>query len=1134
MKNTPQPSPWIKPALVLVTSGLLGLVQSEAALTLHYNFESIVDVTADPVVNLVPGTDGVITNSGKVQLIENTIVTVGANRYILGKGLRFTSGDGDTLLAGHVNTGLTPAALGMVNGTTTNRPYTAMAWVNFANQTQDNMVFGQNQADGNIFHLGSRDANYHSGHWGDDVSAGTTKPNTWHHVAWINRADNQQEIYEDGVLVAGPGAGGTQGGLSTANMLIGTTGGSIGSLVGALDEVKIFGDVVMTPAQIQAERINGLPLYTLASVSSAKLDNIAFTFTLTDLGVVSVVNPATVTLEIDGAAVTPTSVNKAAGIITVIYNVPSIYLSASAHPYIISAKDQTNPAIPNITANGTLTAPVLPLVIPGPAGTPGTWKLREHRDGSIAGSTFAGINALAALAATDPEPADNIVFDGTVPVLNHAEPGDQGNRGNFNNDLPYIGHIEGVADNSIAFLGKTQLVVAAAGPQTFSIHSDDGFAFRISGGPSGNTSRFVSSNKNALTNGIDPADPQTIFFQGGTGDSATTGVYNFTAPGTYELLFVSVDGFGGSFFEVASAPGSFRWDRDTTTWTLVGNPNDPTVLAVPFSPRWITNVPGPLGEAGKFGIRTYFSANSVDNLQQTSDFLNTTVRTPEDGDNLTFDILRSSLNARDNGSTNAAQGVIPGDDLINGIPGAPQVTTPPGDQGNNRVVTVAKGRVTVPTSNFYTFWARGDDGFLLRIKAASGPNPAFKRASTGDPNQGAGRFEMSNLSELFFQDGTGDSDTRGIIFLAAGQYDLEYIQWEGTGGFWYELSAAEGEYPHGTEPSQGWKLVGYDGPAAVSVPGLAAPGWTVESSTPGRPEFVFTIAGAEAAIDATLADVTAPAAKTSIWPIINFDDPQSGGGGNLNPNNAWPLNTSADDNNYAMRATATLNITSAGTYNLGFQGDDGGYMDITGPGNPVWSSILETNHPAEATLTEAVPGSGLNNRLRVEVGTGNSRTLGTINLAVGSYTIKTLMYEGTGGSWWEIIGAKAPAEPQLPYPLLQAGPDRTVTFADVLLLVAPPAPETIPVTNFTYNPATGAFSLTFVSTASVNYQLEYSTTMEGGAAGTPEKWNIAPGLPTAGAAGTTTITGNISGLQTGAGGVLPAGAPRAFLRVRRL
>jgi hypothetical protein len=97
------------------------------------------------------------------------------------------------------------------------------------------------------------------------------------------------------------------------------------------------------------------------------------------------------------------------------------------------------------------------------------------------------------------------------------------------------------------------------------------------------------------------------------------------------------------------------------------------------------------------------------------------------------------------------------------------------------VVTVAKGRINIPTTGTYTFWAQGDDGFLLRIKGVNGaPNPKWSRATQGG-NDGAGRFEMSNPNELFFENGTGNSDTRGIITLNAGEYDLEYLHWEGGG-----------------------------------------------------------------------------------------------------------------------------------------------------------------------------------------------------------------------------------------------------------------------------------------------------------------------------------------------------------------
>ena len=946
-------------------------------------------------------------------------------------------------------------------------------------------------------------------------------------------------IYLDGVLIAtvnvtdgitdtytsfASDATNTEGGFSFSLRVAGTLpGGSPGDVKVLVPVPAIMAGVHTLAVSVHnsgtASSDMGLllelsALDLVATVTEAKLDNSGYRFTIVD-DPASVVQTGSITLDIDGALVTPTSITKTAGVTSVFYAATGLP-PGSNHTYALAAKDQNNATI---TGSGTVRSPYFPTAaLPGPSGSPGMWGMREYRNGTGWGSGLdVAVTEAAALPAVDPDPLDGSIVDGSAPVINHTDPEQAGTGGNFNNDLPFIGNLPDTDDN-VMVIAKTQIVITAAGPVTYSVHSDDGMALRISGGPpAGAGSKFVSFSGGGL---IDQGDTQTLVFPGFTGDSNTRGVYNFTAPGTYDVQFVAFEGAGGSSWEVASAPGTFTADRDTNTWTLLGNPNNPAVLAVPFQPRWITNPPGIPGTAGKFGARTYFSADTVDNLQQVSDFLRDTTRTPEDGDNLTFDILRSSLNARDPGSTNAAQGTILGDDLVNEDPNAPQ-------GANDRVVTVAKGRITVPAASVYTFWARGDDGFLLRLKAVSGPNPVFKRATNGDPNQANGRFEMSNPNELFFDGGTGDSNTRGIIFLAAGQYDIEYLQWEGVGGFWYELTAAVGEFPHGTEPPQGWRLVGYQTPATtIVVPGLAAPGWSVETSLPDTATGALgTITAAEALIDV---DKT-----TTTWAVLNFTDPESGNNGSFTPNNPFPRNTAADDNNYAMRATGNLVIAQAGVYNLGFQGDDGGYMDITGPGNPVWTSVVETNHPLQAVITESVPGSGVNNRLQVEVGTGNSRTIGNITLAAGTYSIKTLVFEGGGGSWWEVIGAKAPVSTGFNYPLLVQGAGSTVTDFDMLILVSSAA-ETIPVTNFTANPATGAYSLTFVSTAGATYQLEYSTNMEAGAAGTPQKWNVAPGPTIVGAAGTTTLNANLTALYPANGGVLPAGSPRAYLRVRRL
>ncbi len=1109
----------------LSTLGVVGLTSPIwGDLTLHYNFEDLTGISeGDPVTNLgSSGVDGIITNQDKVALTTGHIVTVGATRYLLGKSLDFVSIDAEGASAGHIDTGSLPEDLGMTNGATWNRDYTAMAWVNFRSTVGDNMVFGQVPTE--ALHLGSRNGFFHSGHWGDDIGPDqginiATPINSWHHITFVNQGQTQS-IYQDGVLVVGPGATGANANNALGNILIATAFDN-GSFVGGLDEVKIFGDQALTVEEIQAEMTSGLTLYNLAAPSLAELTNAGYRFQFTD-SPSSTVNTATVLLQIDGAAVTPTVV-KEGGVTTVTYVATPSPIPGTTHTYSLTAKDQTNT---DISSNGSLRAPYFPAApLPGPAGGEGFWGMREVQVTEGWGATLeAAVQYLMELPETaDPDDESIVIVDAAnVPVVNHSDPDNSPNKGNFNNDFPLLSDQEGVDDNQLLSLSKTRLVVPAAGEYTFAARSDDGFGLRVTGGPVGNTGRFTAYYGNGT---IDTSDPQTLAHPAPTGDSTTRGVYTFSAPGTYDVTFVAYEAAGGAFWELAWAPGHHPRERDTGSWSLVGNPNDPAVTAIPFTPRWPTELPGPLGGAGTWGIRTYLDAEAVDTLQQTMDFLANTDRTPADGDDLTLDVQSPFLNARDPDNTGVS-GHLPDDvDFPGNLPG-----------DDDRLVTVAKGRLQVDAAGPYTFSFRGDDGFLFRLKGVNGPNPIFKRVTRSNSADVNGRFEMSNPNEVFFEVGTGDSDTRGIIELAAGVYDAEYVHWEGAGGFWYEVGVVAGEHPHdgGTTPL--WRALGGEGvTGTLTAPGLADPGWTVESATPGRPEFAFTIDGGEAAIDATLADDTAPAAKTSTWDVINFTDPEAGAEGSYSPSNPWPLNTPADDNNYAMRATGSLVITAAGEYHLGFQGDDGGYLIINGPGNPQWSEIVFSNHADLAMIVEEVPDSGINNAIRLEVGTGNSHTVGSITLEPGTYTLKAFVYEGGGGSWWELFGRQASAVPTS-YPLLARGPGSVMEPIGLRLVDPNAAPgETLVVTSFTFDAATGQFSLTIESTAGDTYALEYTNGLQpAGEPASPAKWNVAPGFGAVASGGaTTTINGNVSALLTTGGGLLPEGSV-AFFRVRRL
>jgi len=224
----------------------------------YYNFEGnpLGLLSNNAVIDNVVGADGTYhtgTAGGSGTIVNGGVVS-GGN---LGRSLTLTPfADGnDNLLAPNIDTGFTAAALNI--GTAT--AYTAMAWVNFANQTGDNMVFGQVQTvpgTTQVLHLGSRNTQYWDGHWADDINSGAvnTATNAWHHVAWTNTDTGTQTIYVDGALVnSGPGdnAGGPTVGqmVTTLNVAIGTSGNG-GSFNGSVDEIKIY-DQVLTQAQIQ-------------------------------------------------------------------------------------------------------------------------------------------------------------------------------------------------------------------------------------------------------------------------------------------------------------------------------------------------------------------------------------------------------------------------------------------------------------------------------------------------------------------------------------------------------------------------------------------------------------------------------------------------------------------------------------------------------------------------------------------------------------------------------------------------------------------------------------------------------------------------------------------------------------------
>jgi len=264
-----------------------------------------------------------------------------------------------------------------------------------------------------------------------------------------------------------------------------------------------------------------------------------------------------------------------------------------------------------------------------------------------------------------------------------------------------------------------------------------------------------------------------------------------------------------------------------------------------------------------------------------------------------------------------------------------------------------------------------DDGFALRIRGQNWVSVS-----------GTGQFAPGGTDIITYQYGTGDANTRGVIDLAVGEYDLDFLFFEDGGGAFVELYAAKGEYANDADAAK-WQLVGANG---LRVPGVSTAGWTVAYSQPGGTA-LNSVAEAEAEL------VGAPTV-TGV-PKIQYADPEAAGGtqaGSL----PFPNDTAADDNDFAILGEAQLVIPADGTYYFGFQGDDGGYLQIVGQ---TWDRIVATSNGGLGVIN--------GDRIQFDANTGDSYTVGAITLAQGTYTIRTLFWERGGGGYHWVFGSAA-------------------------------------------------------------------------------------------------------------------------------
>jgi hypothetical protein len=968
------------------TSTLVLATPAVADPVVAYTFDNVVGSGGGtPVPNsgtlatagtLVTGAGGQTPN-----IVQGPIVAVAGNFFdmksVLNLGDASYNEGWSQADAPWLNTNFDQKTLG-VTGTTYNtfHTYTMMAWVKWDATAPasggDTMVFGNTASTHGFLHNGARNGQYHTGHWGDDVTGGTIDPTAWHHVTWVNQFDQQQSIYVDGVRIVGPGSNAI-GDLDPDAILAVGTSGNGGGFHGQLDDVKIFNRQV-DASQILAERSRTLAVPSditmVSSVGTTVGDEFVVTMILKDapgVGARAVVIAQITNVNFGAGAATSFTATKVGDLTTIVARKLGYIPGQNVYAmHVIGTDSLAGPYDVTQNVTGPIFPPVANITAPFSTDPAKPWGVREYSTSPANGTQAVGI------VLTNAGP----FVDANSAVINFVDADVPGVGGDFNNNMPFPGNSVGADDNHV-IAGKIKITVAAAGPYTFNVHTDDGFGMKITGVP---TTNIYGGSL------VDPVDASAVI---NTGVADSRIVYNFPAAGTYDLLFTSFDSGGGGSAEISWALGTTDSnDERNLPWSLVGNPADPSVPA-PTS-AFPLNLPGLAGQNGKWGVRSYptLGFENVNTLAEAMTFLvqpEVACWSATSGRAGVADLQASELNFKDPTSHPGQVGVVLGSKPVPG-------DTPADD---DRVVTVARCRITVATAGEYTFNSHSDDGFLLRVKAVSGPNPFFRRVT------GFGTRTMSAPNEMSYGIG-GAVDTRGIMALAAGQYDLEYVHWEGVGGYFYQLTVAAGAFldNFGANGTENWVPVGHAASSVALIQPTVESPWDVASSLPGNAGIAanFNTAAITAAEAALLPAITPLSA-------LNFTDPQTNGlaPGRFGADANWPNDTGADDDNYSIKGSGYLHIVEEGLYIIGYEGDDGGYLTLD----------LPTGHPGFINLVENLTGAGViesvspdnRNKLRTEVGTGNSRTSALIYLTPDDYPITTLVYEGGGGSYWEVFGA---------------------------------------------------------------------------------------------------------------------------------
>jgi hypothetical protein len=437
--------------------------------------------------------------------------------------------------------------------------------------------------------------------------------------------------------------------------------------------------------------------------------------------------------------------------------------------------------------------PAAPLDIPAPTG--GNWSVRNYHGGGNVPTLRSAFELVA-------NPGAAVLTDASSPVVNFRDPQNAGADGIFRNNIPFPMEVTvpGVDDNQFVTVGRYEFVAAAAGDYSFAVTADDGFAFRMLGGP-----HLINGAGPANNNsGIDPID-STAFLNTNANDEVSYGVYRVAAPGTYTVEVVQVEQSGGASLEVAWAQGNHNTRNTTSAWRLLGNDADASLpIAAPILPDNLFDALPP-APATYWSTRFFYPGTTVGNLQTAFTVMQNSA-TPFQSGVYQFLNFRNFLpDGQVEGAWVSGLFHATNANAVYQVPAERQFLGAT-DRVDN-VAVMATSRIVIPTSGVYTFGISSDDGFALRILNA--PN-GFQRVT------GTATIDTAQTNTVYRL--TGSNNARAVINLPAGEYDLEFAYFEGTGEAHFEVYAVAGDFSNDAD-SGNWRIIGHTASGGL---GLAA------------------------------------------------------------------------------------------------------------------------------------------------------------------------------------------------------------------------------------------------------------------------------------------------------------------------